>query len=202
MSVFGVSWGTVESGKAEMVYMSSILSKRYNVNYILVRPTVISNIKEIRFKNKKVYYENSYYPHEVFYKVRKDERYVIHVQHFHLIEQYELKQIIKYFKYKDVMINFLGLKFDYEANVYEQFEFLIKEANISEELESYCSVCGRRAKYNQAVYDDEPLPIIPSKQTLIYLNYEPRCEDCYIHPKEVSKEILERPDLFFSLKQS
>lgn len=100
------------------------------------------------------------------------------------------------------MINFIGLKFDYEANVYEQFEFLMKEADISEELESYCSLCGRKAKYNQAVYDGEPLPIIPNKQVLINLHYEPRCEECYIHPKEVSKEILERPDLFFSLKQS
>lgn len=71
MSVFGVSWGTVESGKAEMVYMSSILSKRYNVNYLLIRPTFISNQKEVRFKNRKVYYHHSYYPHEVFYKVKK-----------------------------------------------------------------------------------------------------------------------------------
>lgn len=202
MSVFGVSWGTVESGKSEMVYMSSILSKRYNVNYILVKPTVISNIKEIRFKNKKVYYENSYYPHEVFYKVRKDERYVIHVQHFHLVDQYELKQILKYFKYKDVMINFIGLKFDYEANVYEQFEFLIRESDISEELESYCSICGKRAKFSQAVYEGEPLPVISNKKLLLNLTYEPRCEDCYVHPKEVSIDILERPDLFFSLKQS
>lgn len=201
MSVFGVSFGTVESGKREMVYMSSILSRRYNVNYLLIRPTVIDNVKEIVFKNKKIVYQNSYYPHEIFYHVKKDERYVIHVQHFHLIDLYELKQLLKFFKYKDVMINFIGLKFDYEANTYEQFEFLIREADISEELESYCTICGKKAKYNQAVYEGEPLPVISNKKALIYLEYEPRCEDCYVNPKEVSKEILERPDLFFSLSQ-
>ncbi len=204
MSILGVTYGTVESGKEEIVYMSSIvLAKKYNVNYLLVRPDVIEDEKIIKRKKRTFYSKYAFKFSNFFKAIEKNKDYVIHVQYFHLFDLEELKTLVRFFRKFNFLVNFIGLKRDYSGEIYPQWKYLYEITDLKEELESHCVFCGRKATHNQALIEDEPVPYLaPNAKILLNLNYVPVCENCFVEPKEVSEDIAYRYYLIGSNRQS
>lgn len=181
-------YGTVESGKAEAVYTSAcILSNKYDVNYVVIKPDVfLKSEKIMKFKENSCVYENAFTLSSFFKKKRVwDGTLIVHVQHFHLFTIDELEFLFKFFKFKDALIAFWGLKRDYTGKIYDQFIYLLQRVDYFEELKTTCSLCEKReAEYNQGLVDGEPMAFPIEDVYLLSAEFVPVCEHCFIPPME------------------
>jgi thymidine kinase len=202
MAVISVFYGTVESGKRELIYNSVSFEyfpikkdpKDFNLRHIIISPENDPDFENgiIFYKNKKIK-TDIVFTFKDFIKLKIGEARklrVIHIVKSHLFAVEELKHL--FFLVRDrldnPLVGFLSLEKDYIGKTYPQFEYLISIADYKERFKSECSICGREAMFNQGLLDGIPVPFIP-KQFEVNITYEPRCERCYVSPKEVSEEI-------------
>lgn len=208
----GVFYGTVESGKREIIYNSTSFEyfpikrdpNEFNLRYIIIVPENDRDFedKTLRYKNKKIK-TDIIFTFKEFIKLKLSEARklrVIHVYKFHLFTIEELKSLIYLFSNKldNPLVGFIGLEKDYTGKRYEQLDFLLRFADYKERLDSTCSVCGRKAFFNQGLIEGSPIPFIP-RQYELNVTYEPRCHNCYVSPQEVAEDIIfDRPEFSFT----
>lgn len=187
-------FGTVDSQKSLLLFNQVNFAQKYKVSITVIYPNVFYVYNSGSFKKNKICIDEQdcltkeviLYPNEIR-KIKETSIYTIYHSHLFLLE--ELKDIIKYI-YKInpfALVSFIGLERDYTGEFFDSHNYLLGVANFTERMYSICSVCGEEATFNQAIMFNTEAGYVPT-DSLLKINYEPRCKECYITPKEVIDE--------------
>lgn len=189
--LIGYFFGTVQTGKNRHIFNSLYLSKKYRLNTVLIRPNIpnlYDDPYEVKYKNKKIKHQATIiFPGSL--SLISEDTNVILVQYSHLFLPEDLLYLIKFFRKRwsyNSLVAFFGLEKNYLNETYPSHEILLKAADYVEKHYTICNSCKEfKATHNQALYLGREAPLVPKSMEL-RLHYEPRCEMCYVHPKDTN----------------
>lgn len=181
--------GSMFSGKTSRLLKSIALCKRYSLDFLIIQPIFDTRFELGTIKS----HEDEFYRGKEVYVFGRDnlprnsKAKMIFIDEAQFFAKDEVDKIIKTFKNTAHFITFYGLLHDYAEEYFPTSLYLKQISDIVEELEGVCKICGDVGTKTQRLVGGKPAPVGEKIILGGSDNYECRCKNCYVHPREAEE---------------
>ena len=183
--------GPSGSGKTNRVIRTVVLSERYNLKTIVIKPHIFNVPPERVIKKDGIpaVTENVYIWGLDIVNIEEQLTFVL-VEDAQFMSKAEIHTILDTFPNISNNIVFYGPREDYAGEPFESIDYLLENKkellDVDTPMEVKCSMCKTKvATKTQRLINGVPAGFGPRVFMTDFVKHVPVCEDCYIHPAEL-----------------